>query len=116
MARKNIPAAEVRAWAKDNIDSIPEEGHKCLGEGARGRLHPAVTEAFRKAHKGKQYTPKVAEKRTIEVPVVKVDKLGRKSTRKVTVTTEEARAALGHQPGRRGRFKMEALSKALSEA
>lgn len=116
MSRKNVPSSEVRAWGRDNLSAVPEAGRKCLGETARGRLHPDLIAAFRKANKGKTYeTGSVAEKPTVTVPVVGVDKNGRKTTRKVTLPTDEARAVLG-QTGRKGRFNLSLLSEALSAA
>lgn len=106
-AKKNVSASVVREWAKASG----------LEVGTRGRLNPATVKAFHKENKGKVYVPaSEAEKPTITVKVQKVDSKGRKSLRPVTVTTEQARAALGHEPGKRGRIPLEALSKALSEA
>jgi hypothetical protein len=114
MSRKNVSGSEVRAWGRANIDSVPESGRKCLGETARGRLHPDLIAAFRKANKGKTYdTGSDAELPTVTVPVTSVDKNGRKTTRPVTVTTVEARKALG-QEGRKGRIALGLLSEALS--
>ena len=111
----NVSAAEVRAWGRENIASIPEGARACLGETARGRLHPEVTEAFRKAHKGRKgYTPKVAEGNTVTVPVTMLDKAGRKTTVKRTLATTEARRVLGHAEGKKGRLSKDTLSLALS--
>lgn len=116
MSRKNVPSSEVRQWGRDNLNLVPEAGRKCLGETARGRLHPDLIAAFRKANKGKTYTTgSEAEQPTVTVPVVGVDRLGRKTTRKVTLTTAEARKVLG-QEGRKGRFNKTLLSEALSAA
>lgn len=104
--KKNVPAKVVRTWL---IENAPE-----ANVGARGRLRPEQVAVFHKNNKGLRYVPESdAEKRTITVPVRKVDRLGRASTRQVTVTTEEARKILG-QEGRKGRFNRALLSEALS--
>lgn len=110
-----VSAAVVRAWGRANVDLIPEGARKGLGETARGRVHPDIRSAFEKANKGKAYvTASDAEKPTVTVPVTALDKAGRKMTRKVTLTTAEARVALGHEKGKRGRFSLDTLSLALS--
>lgn len=116
MSKKNVSAAVVRTWARENMHLIPEAGHKCLGKDARGRIHPEVTKAFTKANKGKAYEPKVAEAATLTVPVVTLDKNGRRTTVKRTLTTAEARKALGQDVSRKGRIPMGDLSDALSQA
>lgn len=108
-SRKNVPASEVRAWfAEAQPEGVPAPG-------SRGRLHPDTIAAFHKANPRKRYeTASEAEQRTVTVPVVSLDKAGRKRTKQVTVTTDEARAVLGHPEGRRGRFPKTDLSLALS--
>ncbi len=105
---KEVNASTVRAW-------LTEQGQN---PGKRGRISAEQKDAFNKAHskKGLKYVPQgEAEKPTIEVPgVVTIDKAGRKATRTVTVTTEAARALLGHEAGRRGRFSKATLALALS--
>lgn len=115
MSKKNVSASIVRAWGRENIDSVPEAARKCLGENARGRLHPDLTAAYSKANKGKGYTPKVAEAQTVTVPVTGLDKAGRKTTRPVTMTTGEARTALGQPTDRKGRLPERDLSDVLSQ-
>lgn len=117
MARKNVSASVVRDW------SATPEGTKALTEasakfpGSRGRLDQTTIAVFHKANPRLRYeTASEAEKPTITVPVVGLDKAGRKTTRKVTLTTEAARAALGHPKGKRGRFNLGDLSLALSAA
>lgn len=107
-ARKNVPASAVRAWfAEAQPEGVPTPG-------SRGRLHPDTIAAFHKANRGLRYeTASEAEKPTVTVPVTMVDKAGRKTTRKVTITTEAAREALGHPKGRKGRFNLADLSLAL---
>lgn len=109
-ARKNVPAAQVRAWfAEAAPKGVPAPGK-------RGRLHPETVEAFHKANPRLRYdVASEAEKPTITVPVVTLDKSGRKRTVKRTITTEEARNALGHPKGRRGRFSHDILSDVLSQ-
>lgn len=114
MSKKNVSAAVVREWARQNIDLIPEAARAGLGENARGRLHPEIRTAFAKANKGKAYEPKVAESPTLTVPVTTLDKAGRKTTVKRTLTTAEARTALGQPTSKRGRIPMGVLSEALS--
>lgn len=116
MSKKNVSAAAVRSWARENINLIPEDARKCLGETARGRLHPEVTKAFAKANKGKAYEAKVAEAPTLTVPVVTLDSRGRKTTVKRTLTTAEARTALGQPTNRKGRIPLNDLSDVLSQA
>lgn len=110
-ARKNVPASTVRNWFADtNPEGVPAPG-------SRGRLHPDTIAAFHKDNPRLRYeTASEAEKPTITVPVVGLDKAGRKTTRKVTITTEAARAALGHPKGKRGRFNLADLSDVLSQA
>lgn len=107
-SRKNVTAAEVRAWARENMSDAANIA--CLGSEARGRLAPNVVEAFHKAHKSKRYEP--ASERTVTFEVAAKDKAGRNIKRKVTITTGEARALLGHAEGTKGRFNKEALASA----
>lgn len=116
-SRKNVPASAVREWA------ATAEGSKALTEanakfpGSRGRLDPTTLAVFHKGNPRLRYeTASEAEKPTITVPVTGLDKNGRKTTRKVTLTTDAARAALGHPKGRRGRFNVADLSDVLSQA
>lgn len=104
---KNVPASAVRAWF---AETKPEG---VTAPGSRGRLAPDTIKAFHKANKGKRYEPRVAEGATITVPVKMLDSLGRATTRKVTLPTTEARALLGHEKGRRGKFNRSDLSLAL---
>lgn len=110
-ARKNVPAAQVRSW----FNEAKPEG--VTAPGSRGRLHPSTIAAFHKANPRMRYeTASEAEKPTITVPVTTLDKAGRKRTKQVTLTTEAARAALGHPKGKRGRFAKSDLSDVLSQA
>lgn len=104
MARKNVSASVVREFAR-------EAG---MPVGTRGRIHPDVIAAFRKANKGLDYVAaSEAEKPTVTVKVKVLDSAGRASTRPVTVTTEHARDLLGHPKGRRGRLPLDTLALAL---
>lgn len=107
--RKNVPASQVRSWFTEaQPQGVPAPG-------TRGRLHPDTIAAFHKANPRLRYeTASEAEKPTITVPVTGLDKAGRKVTRQVTLTTEAARAALGHPSGKRGRFNKGDLALALS--
>ena len=107
-SRKNVPASQVREWFTEaKPESVPAPG-------SRGRLHPDTIAAFHKANPRLRYeTASEAQKPTITVPVVMLDKAGRKTTKPVTVTTEHARNLLGHQDGKRGRFNKSTLSLAL---
>lgn len=116
-SRKNVSANEVRTYL------LSPEGQAALTAagvsttvGKRGRHNPAQIAVFHKQNPRKVYETKVAESKTITVPVTSLDKAGRKTTKSVTITTEAARAALGHPKGRRGRFSLDTLSLALSAA
>ena len=114
-SRRNVPAASVREWAstESGTAALTEAGAKFPG--SRGRLDPTTLAVFHKANPRLRYeTASEAEKPTITVPVTALDKNGRKYTKKVTLTTEAARAALGHPKGKRGRFNLADLSLALS--
>ena len=119
-SKKNVTASEVRAWARENLSSIPVAGHASVmgkdgtGERVRGRLNPVVVAAFNKANKSKTYAEKVAESRTVEFTVPAQDKRGRNISRKVTITTDEARTLLGHEKGKKGRFSKSALAEAYA--
>lgn len=104
MARKNVSAATVRTWAKEN--GIPV--------GKRGRLNPEAVEAFHKANKRMRYEVGAAEHRTITVEVPSKDSKGRNIKRKRTLTLPEARALIGVE-GKRGRISKAALVEALTE-
>jgi len=106
--RKNVPASAVRAW----FATAQPEGVKAPG--SRGRLHPETVAAFHKANKSMRYeAASEAQKPTITVGVKSLDKSGRATTKKVTVTTEAARDLLGHEKGKRGRFNKADLALAL---
>lgn len=110
--KKNVPASTVRAWfAEKTPEGVPTPG-------SRGRLHPDTIAAFHKANPRLRYeTASEAEKPVIEVKGVEsIDKAGRRQVRTVTLTTEQAREALGHPKGKRGRFNKSDLALALSAA
>lgn len=117
MTRKNVSTAAVRTWGAANLDLIPTEGHLSIkGKDGdfkpRGRIHPTVIEAFRKANKTKTYEVKVAEAATVSFRGDTVDSIGRKTTKVVTLTVKEARALLGHEAGRKGRLSMAQVKEA----
>lgn len=109
-SKKNVPAKTVREWfATATPEGVPAPG-------SRGRLHPDTIAAFHKANPRMRYeTASVAEQATITVPVVSLDKAGRKRTEQRTITTTEARQMLGHPDGKRGRFNKADLSDVLSQ-
>lgn len=114
--RKNVPASAVRNFAAspEGVKALTEAGAKFPG--SRGRIDPTTIAVFHKANPRMRYeTASEAEKATITVAVTSLDKNGRKYTRKVTLTTDAARAALGHPKGKRGRFNHDDLSAVLSE-
>lgn len=115
--RKNVSASVVRTFlaTPEGVAALKAAGAPTPG--ARGRIHADSVAVFHKHNPRSQYeTASEAQKPTVEVPVTMLDKAGRKTTRKVTITTEAARAALGHPKGQRGRFALDTLSLALSAA
>lgn len=97
MAKRNVAADVVREWARENMDKISEAGHKCLGDKARGRLHPEVVTGFNRAHKNMRYAPGTPkESSLIKESVLVENKAGRKTPRTVTLTTAEVRDLTGH--------------------
>lgn len=102
---KNVSTSEVREWLSANGITV----------GKRGRLTSEQVAAFHKGNKGKRYEAgSDADKPTITVPVKVTDRIGRATTKKVTLTTAEARKVLGQPTSRRGRFNKSALAEALS--
>ena len=74
-SRKNVPAATVRSWAAtpEGTAALTEAGAKFPG--SRGRLDPTTLAVFHKANPRLRYeTASEAEKPTITVPVVGLDK------------------------------------------
>ena len=120
MAKRNVSAATVRAWAADNLKSISEEGHLSLtGRNGvvRGRLHPKVIEAFNRANKSQKYDPSVKtpnEATLIKQTIMVESKSGRKTPRTVTMTAQEVRT-LTKTTGTVGRIPT-ALKVAAAEA
>lgn len=115
-ARKNVSASVVRDFAAtpEGAQAILDAGAKMPGQ--RGGIDPMTITVFHKENPRLRYdVASGAGKPTITVPVTGLDKRGRKHTKKVTLTTEAARAALGHPKGRRGRFNHGELSRVLSE-
>lgn len=113
-SRKNVSASIVREWAASPEGTAALNAAGAKFPGSRGRLDPSTVAAFHKANPRSRYeTASEAEKPTITVPVVMLDKAGRKTTKSVTVTTAYARTLLGHEAGRRGRFDKSTLALAL---
>lgn len=116
MAKKNVSAAVVREFLNS------AEGQAALAKagaptkvGQRGKFHADQIAVFNKANKGKVYeTGSDAEKPTVTVPVTSLNKAGIKTTKNVTLTTEQAREVLGEK-GKRGRFNKSNLSDVLSQ-
>ena len=114
-ARKHVTAAQVREWL------LSDEGQAALASegvtqevGKRGKHNPKQLAVFHSENKRLVYEPKVAEAKTVTVPVVTLDKAGRKRTVERTLTTAEARTILGRPLDQRGRLPMGDLSLALS--
>lgn len=107
-SKRNVPASAVREWfATLGQTDLPAPGK-------RGRVHAETAKAFNKAHKSVVYV-QGAVKPTVTIAVPGTDKRGRNITRKVTITTAEARALLG-QSGVRGRFNKATLTEAYIAA
>lgn len=113
--KRNVSASEVRDWLRS------EDGQAALSEagvrtevGSRGKHNPDHLAVFHKHNRGKVYEPKVAEAATVTVPVVTLDKAGRKRTVERTITTAEARDLLGRPRDQKGRLPRALLSEALS--
>lgn len=102
---KNSTAAEVRAWAVEQ--GLPVKS----GEGVRGRLPKAVTEAFNAAHPRAKYaTAKALPEHKVEVKVKPESGKGRTVTKRVNPAKARAFAkANGHAVGSKGRLSTEAL-------
>lgn len=121
-ARKNVPAAAVRDFARTPEGAAALKAAGAAFPGSRGRLAPSTLAVFHKENPRLRYETGVAEAPTIEVPgVVSLDKAGRKVTKTVTVTTKEARVLMGHdvdkgKASKRGRFAKGDLALALSAA
>jgi len=96
MSKRNVtkvPASTVRAWARANVESIPEGARAGLGETARGRLHPEIVKAFTAANPGQTYETGAAETPTVEVPAF--NKKGNRTGRTVSLPRSEVRALVG---------------------
>lgn len=113
--KRNVSASEVRDWLRSDKgqDALAEAGVPTT-VGSRGKHNPEHIALFHKHNRGKVYEPKVAEAPTVTVPVVMLDKAGRKRTKDMTVTTAEARDLLGRPRNQKGRLPKGLLSEALS--
>lgn len=100
-------AAQVREWGREQ--NAKGESFKGTEAGVRGRLNPALVEAFNKAHKGAN-----AYKPHAHVPTVTVTakpEKGRAVERKVNVAqARQALAAAGQPVGKRGRISQAQMS------
>jgi len=116
--RKNVPASAVRDFARTDAGAAAIKAAGAKFPGSRGRIDPSTLTVFHKENPRLRYeTASEAEKPTVEVSgVVSLDKAGRKTSRTVTLTTEQARSVLGHPAGKRGRFAKSDLALALSAA
>lgn len=122
MARKNVPASAVRDFLLSDEGlaarkALSEENPKvAVHVGPRGRFQPEHIALFHKHNKNSRYeTASEVEKPTVAVTKVPfTDSRGRASSKTVTITTEKARALLGHEKGRKGRFNMADLRAALA--
>lgn len=113
MSKINVAASVVREWAVANLDKIADDGHKCLSDNARGRLHPEVVTAFNRSHRTKQYGVGTKVEKTVKVLVSPDASEGRKTPRTVTMPISEVRSLAGVE-GRRGRIsKQDQLAAAL---
>lgn len=106
-----VSPATVRAWGRANLSLVPEAGHKCLGDTARGRVHPAVAQAFAEHNPGQVMTEKVRDEGTVTLEIPQKDKRGRNYSVKREVSIAQARELAGEVAGKRG-----ALSTAAREA
>lgn len=116
MASKKVAnPSNVREWAKEalskgqTIDGLPE-GYTV---GDRGRLHPAIREAFNKSHKSVKYTENVHAPKTVTVKTFRESTNGRKTPLVKQVVVSEARAAAlaaGVALGKRGRVSADVLA------
>jgi len=120
---KDVSNAEVREWLNSDAGqaALATAGVSTT-VGARGRLNPPQVAVYNKANKGRRFTPRpngapkrAADKPTITVPVVTLNSKGVRTTVKRTLTTDEARIALGQPTSRKGRFSHTALSDVLSQ-
>lgn len=111
-----VAANVVREWAKgtdlSKIKGLPE--NYTVGE--RGRLHPAIREAYAKSHRGKVYVEKTPKApKAVKVTAVTTDAKGRKRPVTRSVVVSEARAlaqAAGLTVGARGRLPKAVLQSA----
>lgn len=109
VAKVADPAA-VREWASEHLSEIKglPEGYAV---GGRGRLHPAVREAYNKAHPRAKYV-EAAFVQKVTVKGSRKTESGRTVPFSKAVNVAEARAALvkaGRTVGARGRIKQSDL-------
>lgn len=94
-------ASEVRAWARENVASLPEGTNldSIFGKDnsgvVRGRLNPVISAAFTEAT-GRPYSEKsVAEKRMVTLPLTKPNAKGARLKRPEAFPLSEVRALAG---------------------
>lgn len=93
--RKPVTGSVVRAWARENAESIPEAARKGLGDKARGRLHPAIVTAFEAANPNASYVVGTKSPKTVTVRVTGTNKNGGKTSRSKEIPVSEARTLAG---------------------
>lgn len=120
---KSIPTAPatasvVRAWAKANPSLVPAEGEHTVRDGARGRLHPSVREAFNaNVSRSARYTEGTPK----QVPLTyrHAQPSGRTVAKTVLVPEVGVRLLAGDLAGKRGPLSKAALAgaaEALAES
>lgn len=119
-ARKNVPTSTIRTWAKSTEGAAALTAASAPFPGSRGRVHPDTVKVFEKENPKFKYAEKVAEAPTMVIPVTTLDKTGRKTTVKRTLTNAQARAALGQVDANgkmtRGRYNVAVLTDVLNQS
>lgn len=114
-ARTSVTASVVRTWATAN--PVKDDSGEVIALGQRGRIPAPVIAAFHKANPRQRYiVAGEAQVPTVSFTIPATDSIGRNRTKRVTITTAEARAVMGHEPGRKGRFDLDALATAYVAA
>ena len=101
-------AAQVRAWGREN--DFPGKTEAMVSQSTKGRLNPALREAYNKSHKGgNAYSEK--DKAVKAVTVTAKPEKGRAKTAKVSIPeARKAAAAQGLVVGKRGRLPQAVLN------
>lgn len=108
-----VTASQVREWARSQPEgAFPIEAYVSIAPGARGRLDPAIREAFNAAHKGTPYNEAVHARKSTVVPLKRTQG-GKVRTVKEPIQTSVVRGLardLGLTHGKeRGRFSASTL-------